>query len=58
MLSNVVHGEVQKSKQKHITKESNRFQNHSPMSACRFLSLASVLENELENAWGEFEEGQ
>ena len=27
------------------------------MSACRFLSLVSVLENELENAWGEFEEG-
>ena len=52
MLLNVVHGEVQKSKQKHITKESNRFHNHSPlitMSACRFLSLALVLENELEN---------
>ena len=61
MLLNVVHGEVQKSKQKHIKKESTRFHNHSPfitMSACRFLSLASVLEDELENAWGEFEEGQ
>ena len=60
MLLNIVHGQVQKSKQKHITKESNRFHNHSPlitMSACRFLSLVSVLENELENAWGEFEEG-
>ena len=53
MLLNVVHGEVQKSKQKHITKESSGFHNQSPlitMSSCRFLSLALVLKNELENA--------
>ena len=52
MLLKVVHGEVQKSRHKHITKESNRFHNHSPlitMSSCRFLSLALVLKNELEN---------
>ena len=29
MLLNVVHGQVQKSEQKHITKESNGFHNHS-----------------------------
>ena len=31
MLLNVVHGQVQKSKQKHITKESNGFHNHSTL---------------------------
>ena len=31
ILLNVVHGQVQKSKQKHITKESNVFHNNSTL---------------------------
>ena len=32
MLLNVVHNQVQKSEQKHITKESNGFHNHSSLT--------------------------
>ena len=36
MLLNVVNGQVQKSKQNHITKESNAFHNHSTLiTMCR-----------------------
>ena len=36
MLLNVVNGQVEKSKQNHITKESNAFHNHSTLiTMCR-----------------------
>ena len=55
MLLNVVHGEVQKSKQKHITKESNRFHNHSTLIT---MSFSCISVRERVGKWGELEEGE
>ena len=43
MLLNVVNGQVQKSKQNHITKESNAFHNHSTLiTMCRDHKMSSA----------------
>ena len=43
MLMNVVYGKVQKSEQKHITKESVKLHNHSTCVTIDYISKANVL---------------
>ena len=43
MLMNVVYGKVQKSEQKHITKESVKLHNHSTCVAIDYINKANVL---------------
>ena len=42
ILLNVVHGQVQESKQKHITKESNEFHNHSIVKFTENIELPAI----------------